>query len=73
MRKGDHFSNQLVIILMLDIIFELDSTLVQRSGKKIYDFPEIVLSRKVAGLGRSVVPLPPPDNNIIYYILYYIT
>ena len=26
MRKGDHLSNQLVIILMLDIIFELDST-----------------------------------------------
>ena len=25
MRKGDHLSNQLVIILMLDIIFELDS------------------------------------------------
>ena len=26
MRKGDHLSNQLVIILMLDIIFELDSS-----------------------------------------------
>ena len=25
MRKGDHLSNQLVIILMLDIYFELDS------------------------------------------------
>ena len=26
MRKGDHLSNQLVIILMLDIYFELDSS-----------------------------------------------